>query len=108
MRSFYCFIEDGEGHRRPAFDSDIVLFAGEEGLARLRESSEQCANEHPDLSCVIVDDDWEVVDVSGRLVREQYDSIDWDEVKDQERQSAFPEEKEMAHLEDLEDPPVPY
>ena len=105
MRSFYCFIEDGEGHRRPAFDSDIVLFAGEEGLARLRESSEQCANEHPDLSWIIVDDDWEVMDVFGRLVREQYDSIEWDEVKEQERHSAFPEEEKIT-LE--EDPPIPF
>lgn len=90
MRSYYCFFEDSERHRSPAFDSDLELFAGEEGLASLRESSEQCAKKHPDLSWIIVDDEWEVVDVFGRLAREQYDSVDWDEAKEQERRNAFP------------------
>ena len=93
MRSYYCFFEDSEGRRTPAFDTDIVPPVGDEGLSRLRGSCKACATEHPEFTYIIVDDEWEVVDVFGRLVREQYESIDWGEVKEQECQCAFPEKE---------------
>jgi hypothetical protein len=106
MRSYYCFFEDPERRRTPAFDTDIAPAAGEEGLARLRESCESCTDEHPELTCIIVDDEsWETVDVFGALLREQYDSIDWNEGKERERNNAFLEEEDMSFA---EDPPVPF
>ena len=74
--------EDEEGHRNPAFDTDIYLHHTQEDLDRLRQSCEEAADERPQLTYVIVDLDHEtdpddpldtggVVDVFGRLLREQ-------------------------------------
>lgn len=83
----YAYFEDDEGHRNPAFDTDIYLHHTQEDLDRRSRSCEDAASERPHLTYVIVDLDHQtdpddpldtggVVDVFGRLLREQDETID--------------------------------
>ncbi len=85
-----------------------------EGLAKLRELCRGATEEDPELTLIIEDPDASFepeeifdssvfVDVFGKLLREQEEeeeeeeeeaAIDWNEVKERERWSAFPEDDE--------------
>ena len=94
----YAYFEDEAepGRRNPAFDTDIFLHRTPEDLEKLRGWCEEAASERPHLTYVIVDLDHEtdpddpfdtggVVGVFGRLLREQDEAIDWNEVRAQAR-----------------------
>ena len=94
----YAYFEDEAepGRRNPAFDTDIFLHRTPEDLEKLRGWCEEAASERPHLTYVIVDLDHQtdpadpfdtggVVDVFGRLLREQDEAIDWNEVRAQAR-----------------------
>ena len=92
----YAYFEDAEGRRNPAFDTDIFLHHTPEDLSKLRDMCEEAARERPHLTYVIVDLDHRcdpddplaedgVIDVFGRLLREQEAAIDWNEVRAQAR-----------------------
>ena len=83
----YAYFEDDEGRRNPAFDTDIYLHHTQEDLEKLRSWCEEAADERPHLTYVIVDLDHQtdpddpfdtggVVDVFGRLLRKQDETID--------------------------------
>ena len=94
----YAYFEDAEGRVAPAFDTDIFLHHTPEDLEKLRDMCEEAAEERPHLTYVIVDLDHRcdpdgplassadgIIDVFGRLLREQEAAIDWNEVRVQAR-----------------------
>lgn len=100
--SRYCCYSERGVDRRPAFGSDTAPFEGPEGLAKLRELCREASEEDPELTLVIEDADASfepgevfddrVVHVFGRLLREQWEAIDWNEIRERERWSAFPKD----------------
>lgn len=92
----YAYFEDAEGRRNPAFDTDIFLHHTPEDLEKPRDMCEEAAGERPRLTYVIVDLDHRrnpddslaadgVIDLFGRLLREQEAAIDRNKVRAQAR-----------------------
>lgn len=84
---YYADFQDDEGPRQPAFDTD--MFPAYD-LEELRKTCELAAEEHPDLTYLILDEDLRLIDVFGRLLREQWEAIDPSQVYEQARATGEP------------------
>lgn len=52
---YYAYSVDEDGHVNPMFDSDVVAYFGDAGLARLEERSRSVHAEYPEMALEIVD-----------------------------------------------------